>query len=291
MGWRTVVISNQAKLDYKMGYMVIRSQSTYRILVDEINTLVIENPMISITGFLIEKLIEKKIKVIFCDSKHNPSAELVARHGSHDSSAKVRTQMKWADNVKHLVWKEIVADKIRKQAGFLYDVGRRPEADLLFSYIPQIEPGDVTNREGHAAKVYFNALFGMDFTRSTPNAVNSALNYGYSILLSAFNREISSNGYLTQIGIFHDNMFNHFNLGCDFMETFRIIIDREVYMMNLNTFEKEEKHKLWCIMNKQILIDGKTQNVTNAVRIYTRSLFNAINDIDMSQIKSYSFII
>ena len=144
-------------------------------------------------------MIEKKIKVIFCDSKRNPTAELVSHHGSHDSSAKIRTQLKWTEDVKQLVWKEIVADKIRKQAGFLLDIGRKAQADLLLSYIPQIEPRDATNREGHAAKVYFNALFGLDFIRSEPNAVNAALNYGYSILLSAFNREISSNGYLTQI--------------------------------------------------------------------------------------------
>ena len=31
----------------------------------------------------------------------------------------------------------------------------------------EIEIGDKTNREGHAAKVYFNELFGMKFTRQT----------------------------------------------------------------------------------------------------------------------------
>ena len=51
---------------------------------------------------------------------------------------------------------------------------------------------DSTNREGHAAKVYFNALFGMSFTRSADTPVNAALNYGYSIILSAFNREVAA---------------------------------------------------------------------------------------------------
>lgn len=35
---------------------------------------------------------------------------------------------------------------------------------MLKQYIEEIELGDKTNREGHAAKVYFNALFGMDFS-------------------------------------------------------------------------------------------------------------------------------
>lgn len=289
MGWRTVIISNQAKLDYKMGYLVVRGQDTYRILIDEISMLVIENPMISITGFLIEKLIDKKIKVVFCDSKRNPAAELVSHHGSHDSSAKIRTQIRWNEGIKKLVWKEIVAEKIRKQAALLRELGKRAEAELLMSYVAQVEPGDVTNREGHAAKVYFNGLFGMDFSRSADIPINAALNYGYSIILSAFNREITSNGYLTQIGVFHDNMFNAFNLGCDFMEPYRVIVDRAVVKSNFCTFGKEEKHELWRLMDMQVVIDGRRQNVANAIRIYTRSLFDAINDLDVSKVKNYSY--
>ena len=94
------------------------------------------------------------------------------------------------------------------------------EAELLQGYLEEITYGDATNREGHAAKVYFNALFGKDFTRTDDLLINTALNYGYSILLSAFNREIVLNGYLTQLGLFHDNMFNRFNLASDLMEPF-----------------------------------------------------------------------
>ncbi len=74
-----------------------------------------------------------------------------------------------------------------------------PGAELLAGYAKQLKYRDETNREGHAAKVYFNALFGMDFTRSKECALNAALNYGYSILLSLMNREISANGFLTQL--------------------------------------------------------------------------------------------
>lgn len=56
--------------------------------------------------------------------------------------------------------------------------------------------------------MYFNALFGMEFSRTLPHPINAALNYGYGLILSAINREISAAGYLTQLGIFHDNTFN-----------------------------------------------------------------------------------
>lgn len=290
MSWRTVLITRQCKLDYKMGYLVIRGEDVKRIFLDEIAILTIENPAVSLTGCLVEALVDKKIKVIFCDSKRSPTAELVPYHGSHDSTMKIRTQSKWSDNIKSIIWAEIIAEKIRKQMDFLREIGCEKEASLLSSYIGQVQLMDETNREGHAAKVYFNALFGMKFTRGADISINAALNYGYSIILSAFNREIANQGYLTQLGIFHDNMFNHFNLSCDMMEPYRILIDRYVYYSKPEEFTKDIKYDLWNILNDTVVIDGKNQTILNAVKIYTRSVFEAINDGDASKIMFFSFI-
>lgn len=290
MSWRTVIISERAKLDYRMGYLVVRGTDTKKVLVDEIKILLVENPAVSLTGCLIEVLVEKKIKVIFCDSKRNPNAELVPHHGSHDSSAKIKLQYAWNDDIKARIWREIISEKIRKQEEFLKEIGKSEEANLLSSYIGQVELMDASNREGHAAKVYFNALFGMKFTRSEESPINAALNYGYSIILSAFNREIALNGYLTQLGLFHSNMFNHYNLGCDFMEPFRILVDRLVYSEIPVEFGKEEKHYMWNVLEQNILIDGSRQSVSNAIKIYTRSLFDAINEKDSSYIRNYTVL-
>ena len=287
MSWRTVVIDSQSKLDYKMGYLVVRSFETKRVLLDEIAILVIENPGVSMTGYLIAALTDKKIKVIFCDEKRNPTAELVPHHGCHDSSAKIRTQIGWSENIKSLIWQEIISEKIRKQAEYLGELGKDNQASMLMDYIGQVELLDVTNREGHAAKVYFNALFGMSFTRSADIPTNAALNYGYSIILSAFNREIASNGYLTQLGIFHSNMFNPFNLASDLMEPFRVIVDRIVYSMELKKFDKDEKHSFYRMLDTKVLIDGQNQFLLNAIKIYTKSVFDAINDNDPGNIKFY----
>ena len=290
MSWRTVVIENQAKLDYKMGYMVVRGLETKRVLLDEIGILLIENPAVSLTGILIEALTEKKIKVIFCDRKRNPVAELMPHHGCHDSAAKIRTQIVWEQNIKDIIWRDIVSEKIRKQSEFLVEIGKIQQAGMLAEYVKQVELADATNREGHAAKVYFNALFGMDFTRSADIPANAALNYGYSLVLSAINREVSANGYLTQLGIFHNNMFNHYNLSCDFMEPFRILVDRMVYSMQPTKFEQDEKHFMWTLLDQKVMIDGQNQFVMNAIKIYTKSVLDAINDKDSAEIKFYSIV-
>lgn len=288
MSWRTVVITSRCKLDYKMGFMVIRAEETKKIFLDEIAVLMIENPAVSLTGCLLEALVEKKIRVIFCDAKRSPNAELVPYYNSYDSSRKIKAQINWSADVKGAVWADIVAEKIRKQSDFLRDLQKSDEAALLRSYIPQIEMHDATNREGHAAKVYFNALFGMEFTRSEENATNAALNYGYGIILSAFNREITAQGYLTQLGIFHDNMFNHFNLSCDLMEPFRILVDRKVKAMDRSELSVEEKHHIIGILNDTVTINNTRQTVLNAVKHYCRSIFDALNERDLSLIQFYS---
>lgn len=287
MSWRTVIITNRCKLDYKMNSMVIRGEDTKRIFLDEIALLIIENTAVSMTGCLLEALINSKIRVVFCDAKHSPLAELQPYYGSHDCSRKIKTQIAWSDELKGTVWRDIISEKIRKQAGFLDELGKKRESDLIRSYLGNIELYDATNREGHAAKVYFNAVFGMEFTRSEDCVTNAALNYGYGILLSVFNREIVACGYLTELGIFHSNMFNHYNLSCDLMEPFRVIIDRVVKQYEFTVFGGNEKHLLWNAINDTVYIGGTKQTILNAAKIYTKSVFDALNDADPSRIKFY----
>ena len=289
MSWRIVVVHNTAKLDLQLQYLVVRSEmKTQKIHISEIALLLVEATSVSLTVGLLAELTRQKVKVIFCDHKRNPSSELISYYGSHDTSNKIRTQITWPQSVKEAVWTEIVREKINKQAEFLLERGKNTEAALLRDYVQQIQWNDATNREGHAAKVYFNALFGMDFSRSQDCPINAALNYGYGIILSTFNREIVSNGYITQLGLFHDNMFNQFNLGSDLMEPFRILVDRKVYEMKPEKFEKEEKLQLVNILNQEVTIDGKRNYVVNAIKIYCKSIFDAINDNDVSLIRFYS---
>lgn len=286
MSWRTIVISSRCKLDLSMGYMVVRSnEETKRVFMDEMAVLIIENPAVSMTGCLLAELSRQKIRIIFCDEKRNPYGELQPYNGSFDCSRKIKVQTSWTDAQKGAVWTEIVAEKIRNQSAVLLDAGHDKEAIMLHNYLSELQYADCSNREGHAAKVYFNALFGKEFSRGQENSINAALNYGYGLILSAFNREVTLNGYLTQLGLFHDNMFNVYNLSCDLMEPFRPIIDREVLAMKNDKFEKEEKYQLVSLLNNMFYIDGNKQTLINTIKIYTHSVFDAINDIDISKIK------
>ena len=266
MGFRFVVISESAKLDYSMGFLCVRKSDVQRIFMREIHTLMIESTAVSMTSALINELISSNIKVIFCDGKHNPSAELLPIYGAHDTSGKIQHQVAWKPDIKNEVWRWIVKEKIRKQAEILDLYGF--SSHLLRSYIEEVEEGDRTNREGHAAKVYFNSLFGMNFSRSQDNAINAALNYGYAILLSLFNREIAGRGYLTQIGLFHHGQDNPFNLSSDLMEPFRPLVDRIVKEMMPQEFGTYEKREVLKLFNEMVYISGRSEFLPNAIELY-----------------------
>ncbi|MGL4986856.1 MAG: type II CRISPR-associated endonuclease Cas1 [Treponemataceae bacterium] len=287
MSWRVVVISSHSKLECKLNYLVVRSaQSTTRIYLDEIATIILETTALSITAVLLCELTKRKIKVIFCDEKRNPQSELIPYYGSHDTSAKIREQVKWNKMFNQQIWTAIIKEKINKQAQLL-ECENKEESLLLKTYQQQIQNNDSTNREGHAAKVYFNALFGLSFSRGQDNAINAALNYGYTLLLSAFNREITANGYLTQIGIGHSNTFNFFNLSSDLMEPFRILIDKKVYQKKDEEFCREYKHELVNVLNERIFFTGEKITVSNAIKKYVKSVFSAIEEKEIDKIKFY----
>lgn len=285
MSWRIVAVSSISKLDYKMDYLVVRnSEGTKRIHLSEISVLMIESTAVSLTAYLLCELAKRKIDVIFCDEKRLPIGNFLPIYGSHDTSLKFRKQIKWKNENKDFIWEEIIRAKITGQAAMLKNFNKNG-SELLESYIGELRPGDDTNREGHAAKVYFNSLFGMDFSRGEDCAVNAALNYGYSIILSAFAREIVANGFSTQLGIFHDNVFNEYNLACDLMEPFRPFVDYIVYKMEPKKLEHDEKTELIQALNRKVLIAGKIQHMTNAIKIYTKSVLDALCENDPSLLR------
>lgn len=276
MSWRTVVISSRSKLDFKMNYMIIRKDfETTKIYIDEIYMLVIESTAVSLTAVLLNELIKKKVAIVFCDEKRNPASEVLPLYGSHNSSKRCREQADWSKDVQAYIWTEIVRRKIMNQAELLKYKALK-EADLLYQYLDELTLNDETQREGHAAKVYFNALFGKSFSREQDNPVNAALNYGYAILLSTVNREILSLGYITQLGLNHCNQFNPYNLGSDLMESLRGFIDEIVINLMPTEFNRDIKLSLIELLSKDVKINDTIQTFSAAVRIYCKSVFDAL---------------
>ena len=113
------MVSGIAKLDLRLNYLVIRGRDLRKIHLSEISLLVIENTAVSLTAALLCELNKRKIKVVFCDERRNPYGELMPYYGSHDSTEKLRVQIKWKTDNKQGVWREIVRGKIINQRNVL----------------------------------------------------------------------------------------------------------------------------------------------------------------------------
>lgn len=278
MSFRTVVITKQSKLSYKNRYLAVKSELEENYIhLSEIDTIIVDSIAVSISSYLLKELADNKINIIFCDEKHNPFGELNSFYSSHNTSKKILIQTKWNNKQKDELWSLIVKNKIINQALLLNKI-KSENYDLLMSYVNEVRVGDRTNREAHSAKVYFNSLFTKSFIRNANDNINAALNYGYSILLSNFNKEIVNNGYLTQLGIHHKSEFNQFNLACDLMEPFRPIIDNFVYYNQTREFDSKYKLDLINIFNNNYKYLSKNYTLKDIIKMYTKNTLDCLSD-------------
>ena len=270
MSFRTVFITEKSRCSYKNGYMMVCRGETTMIHLSEVSSILVENSATFFSTFLLAELAKAKIPVIICDEKHNPVGEYLPLYGAHNSSKKIREQIEWSEKTCKKLWSKIIESKIRNQAAVLQENGLAAMT-MLTEYADSIEIGDKTNREGHAAKVYFNALFGKEFSRDQENATNAILNYGYSILLSYVSREIVNRGYLTQWGIFHRNEYNHFNLACDFMEPFRPVVDRFALLHEKEALSKELKVLIIQLFSEYYVFGDGRYRLQSILSLYVKN--------------------
>lgn len=280
MSFRTVVITRQSKISYKNRFLVVKQDNDEKYIhLSEIDTIIVDSISVSISAYLLKEIADAKINMIFCDEKHNPFGELSPYYSRHNSSKKIKEQIKWTNKYKDDLWMKIVKNKILNQSLMLNKI-RNDKCDLLNSYIDEVVSGDKTNREGHAAKVYFNALFGKDFVRNNNDNINAALNYGYAILLSTINKEVITGGYLTQLGIHHKNEFNEFNLSCDLMEPFRVIVDNFVYFNQERELNTNYKLDIVNILNNSYKYQNKSYTLKDIIGLFVKNTLNNINNSD-----------
>lgn len=260
-----------------MEYLVYRAEEEYKILLDEIAVLIIENQQVCITSALLSQLMNHKVRVVFCDSSHMPQGEIEPYAGCYDTPDKIKLQFNWDPQTCGEVWSKIIKYKIHNQAEVLKYFKDEKTYELLKTYENSICRGDSTNREGLAAKSYFYSLFGLGFERrKESDKRNVYLNYGYSLLLSLVSKEIAAYGYLNSVGIHHIGNTNHYNLACDFVEPLRPFIDMVVARNEID--DSNFKKKLIDVLTSEVKIDDKNMILTNAVKEYVLSVLSALKN-------------
>lgn len=257
--------------------MVRKEDDTAKVHLSEISTIMLQTMQVFISAYLMAELAKNKISLLVCDGQCNPVGQFLPLYGAHNTSKRIAEQLQWGEPIKKRVWQRVVREKITQQAAFLKERDYEKEAKQLYALVPEVRSGDTTNREAQAARIYFAALFGDHFSRETDIPINAALNYGYAVLLSLINREITCRGVLTQVGVCHRNEYNQFNLACDLMEPFRPAVDRMVVDYLSVDFDADMRRMLGDLANAHVNYKDGAYRLSSVASQFVQQCLNVLN--------------
>lgn len=262
-------------MSFENEHLVITNELMKKFPLCEISTILIENTQTTMTSYLINKVVEKGIKLALCNEKHQIQSEVVSLTNHHSQSGNIHLQINWSETIKAKLWAAIIKEKISMQKQAIsYLTGGYSQ--LIDDYYQNVVDGDMTNREGQAARLHFNTLFGQNFVRHQDDDINAMLNYGYAIIHSHVSRVVVLNGYITNIGIKHVGKTNPFNLSYDFMEPFRPIVDIIVHQQKAKPFDQECRKELIKVLYQKVSYGGMVYVVADAIEIFVRDCLNSL---------------
>ena len=292
MAFRNVLIESPCKLTYKGGYLVVRKEDDIvKVHLSEIASITLQSTQSFVSAYLLSELAKAKISLVISDEKASPVGQYLPLYGAHNVSKRIVEQIDWSEPAKKRVWQRVVRDKITHQARLLELRDRQEASAQLKAMVPEVRSGDTTCREAAAARLYFQALFGEAFSRDANCSVNAALNYGYSVILSAVSREIVSRGFQTPLGICHHSEFNQFNLSCDLMEPFRPIVDRLVFDNVGPDFTREDKRLMVDVLNNTISYRGGSYRVSSTISMYVQDCLSALcRRLSIDEIEAFDIV-
>lgn len=283
MAFRVVLIENEVAIKVKLNNLIVTKEGQdIWIPLDDISMIVIDNLMSMLSARLLCQLSEHGIGLMICDQTHLPTG-YYGSYDNHSRSSKIiGRQIEKDKEFYGDLWKKIVEAKIQNQANAYYRMkGDIEGKEQIAEFSRWVTSGDKTNREAHAAKVYFNLLMGTSFSRGNENILlNSGLDYGYAVIRSYIARACVGYGLNTQIGIHHKSEYNRFNLVDDLFEPLRTMVDIVAYtvMKDDMYFMPEHRRRLVNILNMKIQYRNKKMYVCNMIENYVEQYASFIMD-------------
>ena len=280
---RTLVFSSPMILSLKNLQMVVAYKDSpdekRTIPIEDVGVVLLENQQTTITLPLLNALAESEVQVVICNRKGMPSAMIQSMNSNNLQGENLRNQIACGEVLKKQLWKQVVEAKIKNQASMLNSIGE--DGKVLKPFYSNVKSGDVDNREGIAARIYFQHLFGDIFVRDRDEAgINVLLNYGYSILRAATCRAIVSSGLLPAIGIYHHNRSNAYPLADDLMEPFRPFVDGVVYdlaMHGKTELTKEVKGELINVLYADTIYEKVKRPLSVGLSMTTASMVRCLS--------------
>ena len=235
MPFKTLTIDSPAILHVHSGQLTIQREIDDKPLsidLDDIACIVLSNLDITLSTGAINVIASHGITVLGCGRNYMPTSIMLPFARNSRYSEIVESQLGASLPFKKQIWKRIVMQKIANQAEALAIAGR-PGFENLLDIASEVRSGNPDNREATAARYYF-PLLKDGYTREEISATSSALNYGYAVIRSVLARAVVSHGFITSVGLHHNNVRNEFNLVDDLIEPFRPMVDLQMLALDLS---------------------------------------------------------
>ena len=276
MGWRSVIISQPAKLSVKNRQLLLQQDEgvTATLPLDDLAAVVLDTPQVLLTAALLSEFAEHGVALVSCDASHHPNGVSLPYLPHSRALQVMQKQLALTLPQKKRAWQSIVQQKLRNQAACL-NRHRLGAGKYLLKLAEQVRSGDPENREGSGAQYYFSQLFGGEFARGQERWRNSALNYGYAILRAAIARALVAHGFLAAFGLQHKNQLNNFNLADDLIETLRPVVDDWVAKhgeRQADELDKSDKFALVQLLYADVAMRSGKMNVLAAIEYMVEGL-------------------
>lgn len=291
MGWRTLCIKDSERIHLKLDNVeIIKNDRKIDVPLNDIESIILEGQDTTISTRLLAKLGHNHIMLVVCDQKYLPAGIFIEYGQYHRTAKRVREQLLWNKQLANQAWQRIVYQKMQNQIILARYLNVSEDRLVLMNSLAQeVEPGDPTNREGHVAKVYFNSLYGKDFSRDIDCIENMIMNFGYTIIRSYIARATVAEGLVTAYGVFHSNEYNQFNLVDDLMEPFRPIVDywmhKEILDDEMDHLTYEKRLKIIDLINQPMFTNyGKLTTLDKVIDTYINDFIYAMNNNNLDDL-------
>ncbi len=286
MGFINLFVGSQVyasieKNQFKLTKQENKESITYPL--EDINSVVFDNNLGTISMKTICALAENNIITYFCDERHLPQTYLISYNSFYKNLSVYKKQTDVKKPTLKNIWKNIVKQKIENQMAVLDCLKIKHN---LYGFLDKVQSDDTTNIEAVVANKYFKLLFGENFTRRDDRLkINGALNYGYAILRGAFARTVVAHGLQPFLGVHHISELNNFNLVDDLIECFRPVVDLFV-ANNQETFSNElttsTKMSLVNLMNADVVLKGQKVATSYAIDMVVESYVKCLSENDFN---------
>lgn len=277
---RTLSFGSQGKLTVHDEQLVWDGENdVHRTFpVEDLGFVLIENEHVTVSSYCLHKLAEANVALVICDGRHIPVAQMQPFEAHTTTNETAAAQLDASDAVQGRLWRQLVRQKIRNQAGLM----KRLDADgwkRLETLAGEVKNNDPANCEAQAARIYFQALMPEGVNRDPDGEwPNAPLNYGYAILRAAVARALVGSGLLCIRGIHHANRYNAFGLADDVMEPYRPFVDQYVlgkvkpFDVPLNELTKPMRARLLEMLTCDVKLGDVKRPLMIAITYTTASL-------------------